>query len=90
MLSSTAGATVKDLKATIKLARDMMHHFKMRLLFHHHNYKHWTDLVQVVWADASEGNRPDGSSTCGYIGGITGKDFKNCKDDDVDIDDYDY
>ena len=85
LLSTAASATIKDLKATNKLARDMRHHSKMRLRFHHHDYQHWTDLVQVLWADASEGNRHDGSSTCGYVGGVTGKNFKSGKEDDVDI-----
>ena len=85
LLSSVPRATIKDLKATNKLAREMRKRSDRRLKFHHHDHQHWLSMIFVVWADGSPGNRPDGSSTCGILGGMAGPVFYEGQEDDVTV-----
>ena len=65
ILSEVPYATVGTLIKTNKLIRELKR-VPQSLLFPNWNVP-WTDLAIVVWADASNSNRPDRSSTMGLL-----------------------
>ena len=73
-LSAVSKATVADLIHVNKVIRDIKNNAKQTLKFHNFHRK-WQDLATVVWADASQGNRPDKSSTMGLLAGISPKEI---------------
>ena len=71
---------MKHLKQVNKLA-EMKKSAKMTLKYHSFkdedgNEAPWSQLAVVVWADGGQANRPDGSDTCGVLGGIAGLRFE--------------
>ena len=68
LLSAVPEATVATLIAANKLVREVKKEASQYLWFPRWN-KDWRDIATVVWADASQGNRPKKSSTIGYVAG---------------------
>ena len=69
LLSEVPYATVETLAKANKLAREMKRDSKQCIKFPAWNVD-WRKLTVVTWADASQSNRPDKSSTLGTITGI--------------------
>ena len=67
------------------MAKDLRYQAKMELTFHNFSYAAWHKLLVVVWADGGQANRPDGSDTCGVLGGIAGTKFVDGDPDLVSI-----
>ncbi|CAE8622005.1 unnamed protein product [Polarella glacialis] len=67
--SSVTKAKVSDLVAANKLAREVKRDSNHTQKFHAYDVS-WDELVCAVWADASQANRPDGSSTGGLVTGL--------------------
>ena len=74
LLSEIPYATVETLQRANKLVRELRRNAEQALVFHSWNLD-WKDLTIVVWADASNGNRPDRSSTMGIVAGLAPKEF---------------
>ena len=66
LLSEISRGTVETLYKTNKLIREMKHESKTGLLFPSWG-KPISELCVVTWADASQHNRPDKSSTVGIL-----------------------
>ena len=69
LLSEIPYATVSTLVRANKLLREMRREASQTLLFPS-GYIDWRDLAVIGWADASQKNRPDGSSTLGMVVGL--------------------
>ena len=72
LLSEIPYATVDTLLRANKLAREMKRDSQQVLRFPSWGIS-WKDLAVVTWADASNHNRPDRSSTMGMISGLAPK-----------------
>ena len=72
LLSEVPFATVETLLKANKLVREVKRTSEQCLLFPCWKVP-WDQLVISVWADASNGNRPDRSSTMGVIAGMCTK-----------------
>ena len=68
-LSEIPTATVQTMININKLIREVRKEAKQGLWFPAWG-KDWRDIAAVVWADASQSNRPNKSSTVGYVGGF--------------------
>eukprot|EP00435_Cladocopium_sp_Y103_P066005 s182_g28.t1 len=68
LLSEVPYATVDTLMRANKLVREVRRS-PHSLKFHSWGVP-WTDLSVIVWADASNSNRPDKSSTMGIVAGL--------------------
>ena len=68
LLSEVPYATVSTLEKANKLVREVKR-VRQSLLFPSWG-KPWQELAVVVWADASNSNRPDKSSTMGIVAGV--------------------
>ena len=66
LLSRVPTATVGTLDDTNKLVREVRRAAGQKVLFPAWGLP-WKEISTVVWADASQGNRPNKSSTVGYI-----------------------
>ena len=55
------------------------------LKFHSFHTADWKHAVTIMCADASESNRPDGSGTCGNLGGLGAPEFLEGKEADVNL-----
>ena len=75
LLSKVPYATVSTLLSVNKLIREARR-TPQHLTFHHWGVP-WTELATVVWADASNGNRPDKSSTMGLVAGLAPRSILN-------------
>ena len=84
LLSEVNVATVDTLVRTNKLIREVRRTPDQRLTFHAWN-KPLDQLTAVVWADASNHNRPDKSSTMGLIAGIAPKSILTGSEESVSI-----
>ena len=69
LLSEVPHATVDTLIRANKLVREMQRESNQCLLFPSWGV-HWSKMTTVVWADASQKNRYDGSSTMGLIAAV--------------------
>ena len=69
LLSEVNHATIETIQKTNKLIREVRKSADQRLTFHSWNVP-LSELTIVVWADASNRNRIDKSSTYGLIAGI--------------------
>ena len=67
-LSEVSKAKVETIIGTNKLIREAQNDFKQTLKFHAWG-RPWREITSLVWADAAQGNRPDGASTVGLVGG---------------------
>ncbi|CAE7836823.1 GIP [Symbiodinium sp. CCMP2592] len=65
-LSEIPFASVRTIVEVNKLVREVRKTAKQRITFPAWNYP-WQDIATVVWADASQGNRPNKSSTVGLM-----------------------
>eukprot|EP00435_Cladocopium_sp_Y103_P023442 s1426_g5.t1 len=72
LLSEIPYANVQTIHKTNKLIREIKRESHQCLLFPCWNVS-WKDMVIVTWCDAGQQNRPDKSSTLGYISGIAPK-----------------
>ena len=68
LLSSVPGATVHTANSVNKLVREVRREASQQLWFPFWNLE-WRSIATVVWADASQGNRPKKASTIGYVAG---------------------
>ena len=68
LLSSVPGATVHTANLANKLVREVRREASQQLWFPFWNLE-WRSIATVVWADASQGNRPKKASTIGYVAG---------------------
>ena len=68
LLSKVPYATVSTLMTVNKLIREVRR-TPQHLTFHSWKVP-WSELAVVVWADASNSNRPDKSSTMGIVAGL--------------------
>ncbi|OLQ07002.1 putative ribosome biogenesis protein RLP24 [Symbiodinium microadriaticum] len=66
LLSKVPTATVATLEEANKLVREVRRTAGQRLLYPSWGLP-WEAISTVVWADASQGNRPNKSSTVGYL-----------------------
>ena len=74
LLSEVNKGTIESLHKVNKLVREMRREAGQGLIFPTGwQFKGITDLCAITWADASQHNRPDKSSTVGIITGITVK-----------------
>ena len=69
LLSEIPKATVQTLLTANKIVREMKRESSQSLLFPSWGVD-WKEMATVVWADASQKNRHDGSSTMGILAGI--------------------
>ena len=69
LLSEIPYATVETLSKANKLAREMKRDSKQCIRFPSWRVD-WRQLTVITWADASQSNRPDKSSTLGTITGL--------------------
>lgn len=69
LLSEIPFATVNTIVRTNKLIREMKRESGQCIVFHPWN-EDWRQIAVVAWADAGQKNRPDSSSTLGYIVGL--------------------
>ena len=84
--SATADPVVQDLLDANKLVRDMRRSSAQSLRFHSFNETMWQQLVSVLWADASNRPRPDGSQTGGYVISLANETlFGHGQEDDVSV-----
>ena len=67
LLSEIGKATVETLHKANKLVREMRRRAAQGLLFPTYDTK---DFAVITWTDASQGNRPDRSSTVGIISAL--------------------
>ena len=67
LLSEVPHATVDTLLRVNKLVREVKRTASQRILFPSWHLP-WSSVCAMVWADASQGNRPNKSSTVGYVG----------------------
>ena len=74
LLSEVPLATVGTIIRANKLVREMKRTADQVLIFPSWG-REWTDLAVVVWADASNSNRPDKSSTMGLVAGLCPKEI---------------
>ena len=74
LLSSVPTATVGTLVAANKLVREIKKEASQALWFPTWD-KDWREISTVVWADASQNNRPKKSSTIGYVAGYAPKEI---------------
>ncbi|CAE7817945.1 RE1 [Symbiodinium sp. CCMP2592] len=65
-LSEIPFANVKTLVDVNKMIREMRRTADQSIVFPAW-HRDWRDIATVVWADASQGNRPNKSSTIGYV-----------------------
>jgi len=64
--SQVTKATLK----TIREANELTKYVKSQdysIKIHSHKFSHWQELAVFTWADAAQGDRPDGGSTGGYV-----------------------
>ena len=84
LLSEVNISTVETVEKVNKLVREVRRTSKQRLSFHC-----WKadlrDLSVVVWADASNHNRPDKSSTMGIIAGVAPKTILNGSEEAISV-----
>ena len=84
LLSEANISTVETVEKVNKLVREVRRTSKQRLSFHC-----WKadlrDLSVVVWADASNHNRPDKSSTMGIIAGVAPKTILNGSEEAISV-----
>ena len=74
LLSEVNKGTIESLHKVNKLVREMRREAGQGLIFPTGwQFKDITDLCAITWADASQRNRPDKSSTVGIITGVTVK-----------------
>ena len=76
LLSEVPYATVDTLIRANKVAREMMREAQQGLTFFHWN-RPWQEIATVAWADASQKNRPDQSSTLGVVVGMAPHELLN-------------
>ena len=72
-LSLLQGQITTATTKTIKETNDLIKAAKANdypITLHAHDRCKWTELALVTWTDAAQGDRPDGSSTGGYISGF--------------------
>ena len=74
LLSEVPMATIGTIVRANKLVRELKRTAD-QFLMHHSWGKEWTELAVVVWADASNSNRPDKSSTMGLVAGLCPKEI---------------
>ena len=74
LLSEVPYATVRALVKANKVVREMRREAAQALCFFPWK-RAWRDIAIVGWADASQKNRPDHSSTMGIVLGMTPKEF---------------
>eukprot|EP00435_Cladocopium_sp_Y103_P025486 s1363_g6.t1 len=74
LLSEISKGTVETLYKVNKLVREMRREAKQGLLFPAWGLE-WNQLACVTWADASQHNRPDKSSTIGIVTAIGPKEI---------------
>ena len=76
-LSLLQGQITTATTKTIKETNDLIKAAKANdypITIHAHEQCSWNDLALVTWTDAAQGDRPDGSSTGGYISGFGRRD----------------
>ena len=69
LLSEIPFATVETITKANKLVREMKRDAGQRLVFHSWG-RPWREIAVVAWADASQKNRPDSSSTMRIVVGL--------------------
>ena len=84
LLSEVNRATIETVEKINKLVREVRRTSRQTLSFHPWRVQ-LQDLVVVVWADASNHNRPDKSSTMGLIGGLAPRGILNGEEEAVSI-----
>ena len=76
MLSEISRGTIETLYKTNKLIREMRRDAGQGLLFPSSwQVEKVQDLAVITWADASQHNRPDRSSTLGILSGVAPKEI---------------
>lgn len=84
LLSEIPMANINTIVKCNKLIREIRREAHQSLLFPSWR-RHWKDLMIVTWCDAGQQNRPDRSSTLGYISGLAPKEILEGQDVPVAI-----
>ena len=69
LLSSIPHATIKQLLDVNKIVREGAARRPSSLYGFQRGIDPWQEIATIVWSDASQGNRPNKSSTIGYVAG---------------------
>ena len=82
LLSAIPFATVKTLLDVNKLAREVRQEASQSIWFP--SWKRpWREIATIVWGDASQGNRPNKSSTIGYVAGYSPREILEGSEESV-------
>ena len=84
LLSEVGRSTIETIDKVNKLVREVKRTSRQRLSFHPWRVP-LQDLVIVVWADASNHNRPDRSSTMGLIAGMAPRSILSGSEEAISI-----